>query len=484
MELIEGPPLDQYWVDSLWPDSNGLARLIQLFAKIADAVEQAHRLGIIHRDLKPSNIRIDRWGEPHVLDFGLARLLEPGRNGRASPITVSGQVLGSLPWASPEHVSAGDDRVIATSDVYSLGVMLYQALTGRFPYSTNGPITEVMREILKSNPAPPSRVSSVWPKRLDSTIDAIVLNALNKSAAARYQSATEFGADLRAYALGSRRLPKPRHRIERLFLLVLLAATFMAMGFRLTALQYIPTAIVAQMAPGDLPWLINSIGMRMVKIPPGQFTMGSSSHELGHRPDEVLRAVQINKAFFIGVTLVTRTEYAAVMGGSGHLANNGSDGNLPMDGVSWNDANEFCRRLSVMERRQYRLPAEAEWEYACRAGSTATFGQKRPLDEVGWYAANSGRRLHPVGCKIPNAWGLYDMLGNVAEWCSGGVPGAIPGQNDGLGASQTFHVARGGSAFDGPLLCRAASRREVAQPNENWHGIGLRVVMDVASARK
>ena len=151
MDYIDGQRLDVAW--SGMPHTALAHEMASLFAAVCDGVDEAHRLGIVHRDLKPSNILLDRRGIPHVLDFGLARLNESSSE---VSMTASGQMVGSLPWASPEQISLGDsERLGTTTDVYSLGVMLYQALTGSPPYQTTGSMRDVIAAIQRCEAVPP-----------------------------------------------------------------------------------------------------------------------------------------------------------------------------------------------------------------------------------------------------------------------------------------------------------------------------------------
>jgi formylglycine-generating enzyme required for sulfatase activity len=157
----------------------------------------------------------------------------------------------------------------------------------------------------------------------------------------------------------------------------------------------------------------NAIGMEFVKIAPGEFVMGCSTGDNDCNADEQpAHRVQITKAFEIGKYEVTQAQWQAVMG-SNPSTIKGDD--HPVETVSKNDAHDFLAHLNARsDGYRYRLPTEAEWEYAARAGTTGTHAVS--LDDVAWYSANSEDETHPVGKKKPNAWGLYDMLGNVREW--------------------------------------------------------------------
>jgi tetratricopeptide (TPR) repeat protein len=178
---------------------------LQLFAKVCEAVNYAHQRGVIHRDLKPSNIRVDPTGEPFVLDFGLAKLaLDSHGDTPPAPMSLTGEFMGSPPWASPEQASGRPHSTDVRSDVYALGVILFQLLTGAFPYPVTGGVREILDNIQKMEPLRPSAVRVAGPgrHRLDDEIDTIVLKCLAKEPDRRYQTAGELARDLRHYLSG------------------------------------------------------------------------------------------------------------------------------------------------------------------------------------------------------------------------------------------------------------------------------------------
>jgi formylglycine-generating enzyme required for sulfatase activity len=204
-----------------------------------------------------------------------------------------------------------------------------------------------------------------------------------------------------------------------------------------------------------------------VQVPAGEFVMGSESSEAF--PDEKpVHRVRITKAFELGKYEVTQAQWEAAMGST---PSNFKGADRPVEQVSWNDAQEFLSKLN--ERKdgyRYRLPTEAEWEYAARAGTTGD--NTGNLDSVAWYASNSGGQTHPVGEKQANAWGLYDMLGNVWEWCQDWYDANYyrnsPAEDPQGPSSGRLRVLRGGSWYDDSRYVRVAFRDRNDPGNRNY----------------
>lgn len=229
---------------------------------------------------------------------------------------------------------------------------------------------------------------------------------------------------------------------------------------------------VTQPPPEGDRWT-NSVGMTFARIPSGEFAMGSNAGDSHETP---VHSVTISRSFYLATTEVTQAQWKSVMGINPSKFR-GDD--LPVEQVNWDDARRFIYKLNARERTtRYRLPTEAEWEYACRAGATGN-GAMTDLSSSAWVAPESGNRTHPVGSRQPNAWGLFDMAGNVYEWCEdwrGGYPAGKA--KDPQGPSCGWgRVARGGSWW------KHANRaqcwfRDFYRPDYTADEIGFRVVAE------
>ena len=237
--------------------------------------------------------------------------------------------------------------------------------------------------------------------------------------------------------------------------------------------------------PGEI--VTNSLGMKFAWIPPGTFLMGSPPNEPERSDDETQHRVTLTKGFWMGVHQVTQAQWQAVMGGN--PSNFKGESNLPVENVSWDECVAFCEALGHKDSKTYRLPTEAEWEYACRAGATTPFhfGDTISVDQANYdsnytYGADKKgihrQKTTPVGSFPPNTWGLYDMHGNVWEWCQDWY-GPYPEED--LKDPQWFvggdrRVCRGGSWGNIPGDCRSAFRIWYA-PAYRYYYLGCRVAL-------
>jgi formylglycine-generating enzyme required for sulfatase activity len=229
--------------------------------------------------------------------------------------------------------------------------------------------------------------------------------------------------------------------------------------------------------------MVNSIGMRFVLIPAGTFLMGSATTEQGDEDELPRHQVTLSQPFYLQTTPVTQGQWVEVMGENPSFFHEGGD-NCPVENVSWEEAQEFIANLNDLEGTdEYRLPTEAEWEYACRAGSNEAFcfgDEEADLKNYAWYEANAGGSTHPVGRLRANAWGLYDMHGNVFEWCQdwfGEYPaGPVTDPQD--PASGGHRVLRGGS-WNSPVEDVRSAYRLRLNPDYRYQHEGFRLARDL-----
>ena len=227
--------------------------------------------------------------------------------------------------------------------------------------------------------------------------------------------------------------------------------------------------------------LDGNVTLKLTLIPAGKFLMGSPASEKGRRENEVQHEVTISKPFYMGICEVTQEQYEQLAGKNPSVF---KDAQNPVESVPWGEAAEFCKKLSQKTGKAVTLPTEAQWEYACRAGTTTPYccgDDPAKLANYAWHAKNSDAKTHAAGSKKPNGWGLYDMHGNVWEWCadrydkdySAGAKSVDPQGPD----SGTSRVLRGGCWNYGADGCRSAFRSWNSLGH--WSGCGFRVVAEV-----
>lgn len=496
IEYVDGRTLREL----ISSDTLTVARIIEIAVAIASALKAAHELGIAHRDIKPENIAVTKNGFLKVLDFGLAKVLPTAESEQADTMleTMPGMLMGTSSYMSPEQVrgNSTDHR----TDIWSFGIVLFEMLTGTRPF-VGETSSDVRASILRDEPIKISPVSGKF--------DAIVGKCLQKEPEERYQHIDEITSDLSKLSFdpndttpavevtGSSRLDmstmapisgsstnasfEAAGGIKAFLRRIFVRRSLLMDGFLLIAgivgfpilyfssyspFQRTDSQLVAndqvEVQPSPTPpgtVRTNSLGMDFVYIPPGEFIMGSDEGPENERP---AHKVTISEGFWMSKYEVTEAQYYALDKNYPKL-NTGCN-NCPVENVTWYMAKELVLRLNkVNDGFLYSSPSEAEWEYAARAGSTGPFYGK--LNDIMWFSDNSDYQKQPVGQKMPNAWGLYDMHGNAWEWCedvylkdytatpTDGSPNITRG-------NPQNHPLRGGSWSIDPFYCRVTSRLE------------------------
>lgn len=460
-----------------------------------------HEQGLVHRDVKPANILLA--GDRAVLvDFGMVFIEDDGTR-----LTTTGRVIGSLAYMSPEQCSG--HAVNGAADLYALGVVLFEMLTGHLPYPSDDPMallheklhkppdlsalrtrgdsmTSVVESLLRQQPSHRFQTAEDAISALDTASDRATRDTVSLPVAPATDTAPTRQVDARRQ--------KRRNSHAAAWAAALIATAIVASGLLFfsamrqtdrpraespvnrenaevresgaanqdaASQDEADVAVSNAVAPDERPpvergqmdsqettvepmprmdrEIENSIGMRLIRVSSGSFSMGTDptaewlkEADLQDIGDEMPgHEVTISRDFYMGAYEVCRGEFETVMGkvapiGAKEDPSKPADGNLPMTRVTWHDCAEFCRLLSARKEerargRVYRLPTEAEWEYACRAGTNGPYywgDGAADFGEFAWAKRNSGGELQPVGKLRPNDWGFYDMLGNAYEWCA------------------------------------------------------------------
>ncbi len=442
-----------------------IERITSILTQCVDALSEAHEKAIVHRDLKPANIMIIRkrnQEQVKIMDFGLAKVITNNQK-----LTAASKILGTPLYVSPEQVKQSKD-IDGRSDIYTLALLVYQMLTGRLPFYGED-AQEVIYKRLLEDPLPPSKLN---PNVFISTLlDEAILKALAKNRDKRTSTMDKFLDDfIKATKPANQTAQQPIQQ---------------PVSQNSPSVIIQPSPIIEVISPvpqqkKQIQSIEGILKMEFVKIPLGEFMMGSKGGWLGWFTDfteQPQHLVEINYGFEMGAAQVTQAQWETIMGSNPSYFK--GDGQLPVEAVSWIDVQEFIKKLNEKSSGYtYRLPSEAEWEYACRAGTIGDYAGD--LYKMAWYSQNSGGKTHRVGQKRPNAWGLYDMHGNVWEWCQdswhsnyNGAP--TDGSVWNIETDNSRRVLRGGSWDYNASFCRSAVRSRL---RPGYHGdlYGFRVV--------
>lgn len=441
-------------------------RCLELMLDPLRALKAAHSAPepIVHRDIKPANILLGFDDKARLGDFGLARVAvqrniqsiersaKSGRSSRAKGAGIAGTALYMAPEVKAGEVKADDIDALKCADVYSFGLTLLQLLAanqslegGRLPGKLRKSLPDALVELVEAatEPHPDDRLADAG--ELFAACEKLAIRPAPAVAVAVAPSSPPPPSPPRSPSQPAPPPAPPKAKERR---------------------------------PGELLTLdCGGIPMNLIWMPAGTFKMGSPKSEEGRYDDEGPQTqVTLTEGFWMAEAQTTQAQWKAIMGNNpSHLKGD----NLPVEKISWNDAIEFCKKLSSKTGQRIGLPTEAQWEYACRAETTTRFSYgdgDSQLGDYAWFSSNSNSQTHPVKQKPPNPWGLYDMHGNVWEWCADWF-GAYPGGSitDFSGSkSGSVRVCRGGSWFVGPRDLRSAVRLRLA-PAGAYYGLGFRV---------
>ena len=550
MDYIEGESLEDYIMEK---GRLAETQAVEIIRKIGDAVSYVHSQQLLHRDIKPANIMMRSNGEPVLIDFGLARAFVPGI---ARTITIAG-----TPHYSPPEQAERRGDFTPTLDIYALAATLYTCVTGDLPVMAEIRMTrDSLTPAKELNPQlsdrvnhaiitgmalkPEDRSSTVaeWldllqpapvsypePEKLsfggqaitvgdddtedvsidekpsiideldtfDRELEAISLDGLDDDPFADL-------ADLRREETGELlwiprpvypSAPPPPRKLAHQKLSFQTAKIEFG-GLLGNKLKIVKQQQQAEYIEEDLG---KGVKLKLVSIPSGSFLMGAPKEEKGSLFSEQPQHRVNVPGFHMGVVPVTQAQYQAITGNNpAHFQGN----NLPVEQVSWNDTQIFLQQLNDKSGRKYRLPSEAEWEYACRAGTTTPFHFGETIDAQianyqaqDWkygentYSAKYGKgqlgvyreKTTPVGSfEVANDFGLYDMHANVWEWCQDtcheNYQNAPTNGSAWVEKDNDYRLLRGGSWCDYPGYCRSAYRLDLSAGNRNYV-IGFRIVL-------
>lgn len=446
-------------------------------AQIASALQYIHQRKMNHLDVKPANIMLNKAGNPVLIDFGISKQYDAtsGQQTSSTPVGIS---EGYAPIE--QYKQGGLLEFSPESDVYALGATYYTLLTGTKPPSATDVLENGLPlEPLKAKGVSPATIaaieSAMQPSRRNRMKDVMELVG-TKSAG---QTTQDKGKETLLEGKPQPSLGDSKNANRKRWLGYLIG------GLLATA---IIVAIILGVwkrsgltKPQKQNFSANGVSFTMIAVKNGDFTMGATSEQEddAESDEKPIHNVTLN-SYYLGETEVTRALWKAVMGDYNCSVD---EGDLPVNHVDWSTCQEFIRRLNQLTGKNFRLPTEAEWEYAARGGNKSKgykYSGSNNLEQVAWYEGNSDGKTHPVKTKKANELGLYDMSGNVWEWCSdwygeySDTPQFIPqGATSGVA-----RVRRGGCWYNCSEDCRVSYRfNGTPSSNTNTQACGLRLAL-------
>lgn len=483
MEFLDGGSLADY-VKKQGALSVGAAK--KILKPVADAVAFLHSNRITHLDIKPGNIMFRSNGDPVLIDFGLAKHYD--RRGNA---TTTVRTLAYSAGFSPAEQYVGLKQFSPQSDVYALAATFANMLTGKTPpeaidleFSLNDWSVCLPEEVR------PAVVHAMAYSRKDRTLSVcdfvkeLYGNEPSVVEKPVSQPAAEPTVESKTEVIGEGKKSTEKWWIIAAYVAVaavvgIVYDKFLSVGEDMEQKTEQKTESAPQLVAveGSQTFTVNGVKFTMVPVEGGTFTMGATSEQGSDAEEDEKPAHKVTLSdYYIGQTEVTQALWEAVMGSNPSFF---EGDNLPVEQVSWNDCQVFIQKLNQLTGKQFRLPTEAEWEYAARGGRKSQgykYAGGNNIGSVAWYTGNSGIETHPIGTKQANELGIYDMSGNVYEWCSDWYGDyTSSSQSDPQGPSSgSGRVGRGGDYGSSAGYCRVSNRYGIL-PGCRGDNLGLRL---------
>ena len=504
MDFIDGMSLSAHLKQTGKPMQE--EQVWEMLPQILQALETVHTNGFQHLDLKPANIMMDRRGNITLIDFGASKQLDTGDGS-----STSSSLAYTPGYAPREQMEQNLSKLGPWTDLYALGATLYNLLTCKVPplpsdiddeheqaFSFPEHISEKLKRLIlwMMTPKRDKRPRSV--QQLRERLE----KGLPEETAAKADIISEetvVNPPTPNPVPEPKPTPTPRPKLEtnRKGLLPWLKYALMALvavGVCIAAWIYWPspssspepepnpddstliakdTLSVPPVPIEDEIITVNDVNFKMIRVEGGTFQMGSTSGESDEKP---VHEVTVS-SFLIGETEVTQELWEAVMGSNPSYLKGSK---RPVEQVSWDDCQTFITKLNELTGKTFRLPTEAEWEYAARGGNKSkgyTYSGSNTIDDVAWYYGNSGNTTHDVATKSPNELGIYDMSGNVYEWCQDWMSSyESSSQTNPTGPSSgSGRVYRGGSWYGSARDCRVSYRDDCGPASTLALVLGLRL---------
>ena len=436
MDFVDGESLKQRIQDG---GSLSAEAAVKIYRQVLGALEVIHSAGLYHLDVKPANIMLTTDDNAVLIDFGASKQIDS-----TGGVTLHSQMVFSPGYAPSEQMDAKANRVGPWTDFYALGATLYAMLSGQTPPSPSD-ITDDGEEAFSFTSWPSDLKQAVLkmmaPSTKDRPQDVEHMRELLEDKPAVKNHANSGETTI---------LPTPVNPAPK------------------AGQESEETQVVGN---SDRTFTVCGVSFKMIAVEGGAFMMGATPEQGEDARQNEMPAHQVSlDGFMIGETVVTQALWEAVMGyNPSHFK--GDD--RPVEMVNWNDCQNFITKLNSITSEHFRLPTEAEWEFAARGGHKSKkykYAGSKKLDEVAWYKENSksttsifsSRSTHSVFCKKPNEFGIFDMSGNVWEWCQDGYDhnyySKSPAKNPCNNTNKTYRVYRGGSWYSNANDCRVACR--------------------------